>query len=133
VNKNERVENVLLVEDMKPNLLSVSQLCDQGHKVTFDSQKCEIQKEGSGKLVTTVATTSSNIYVLSEIRNEKEVEKEDEENLIEAEEKVRHVPSKKPSSRVHKNHPSERIIGNKDAGVETIRGIHSPEQTHLTL
>ena len=39
-NKNTKVENVLLVEDMKHNLLSVSQLCDQGHKVTFDSQKC---------------------------------------------------------------------------------------------
>ena len=43
-NKNEKAENVLLVEDMKHNLLSVSQMCDQGHKVTFDSQKCEIRK-----------------------------------------------------------------------------------------
>jgi transposase InsO family protein len=56
---------------MKHNLLSVSQMCDQGHKVTFDSQKCEIRKEGSGKLVATAARTSSNIYVLSEIGNEK--------------------------------------------------------------
>jgi transposase InsO family protein len=46
-------------------------MCDQGHKVTFDSQKCEIRKEGSGKLVATAARTSSNIYVLSEIGNEK--------------------------------------------------------------
>jgi hypothetical protein len=43
-NKNEKAENVLLVEDMKHNLLCVSQMCDQGHKVTFDSQKCEIKK-----------------------------------------------------------------------------------------
>jgi hypothetical protein len=43
-NKNEKAENVLLVEDMKHNLLSVSQMCDQVHKVTFDSQKCEIRK-----------------------------------------------------------------------------------------
>jgi hypothetical protein len=70
-NKNEKEENVLLVKDMKHNILSVSQMCDQGHKVTFDSQKCEIRKEGSGKLVATVARTSSNIYVLSEIGNEK--------------------------------------------------------------
>jgi transposase InsO family protein len=56
---------------MKHNLLSVSQMCDQGHKVTFDSQKCEIRKEGSGKLIATTARTSSNIYVLSEIGNEK--------------------------------------------------------------
>jgi hypothetical protein len=56
---------------MKHNILSVSQMCDQGHKVTFNSQKCEIRKEGSGKLVATAARTSSNIYVLSEIGNEK--------------------------------------------------------------
>jgi hypothetical protein len=58
VNKNEKEENVLLVEDMKHNLLSVSQMCDQVHKVTFDSKKCEIRKEGSGKLVATAARTS---------------------------------------------------------------------------
>jgi hypothetical protein len=70
-NKNTKEENVLIVEDMKHNLLSVSQMCDQGHKVTFNSQKCEIRKQGSGKLIATVARTSSNIYVLSEIGNEK--------------------------------------------------------------
>jgi hypothetical protein len=70
-NKNTKEENVLLVEDMKHNLLSVSQMCDQGHKVTFDSQKYEIRKKGSGKLIATAARTLSNIYVLSEIGNEK--------------------------------------------------------------
>ena len=40
---------------------------------------------------------------------------------------------KTPSRRVQKNHPSDQIIGNKDAGVETRRRIHSPEQTHLAL
>jgi hypothetical protein len=70
-NKNEKAQNVLLVEDMKHNLLSVSQMCYQGHKLTFDSEKSEIRKEGSGKLVGTTAITSNNIYVLSEIGNEK--------------------------------------------------------------
>jgi hypothetical protein len=46
-------------------------MCNQGHKVTFDSQKCKIRKEGSGKLIAIAARTSSNIYVLSEIGNEK--------------------------------------------------------------
>jgi hypothetical protein len=59
------------VEDMKHNLLSVSQMCGQGHKLMFDSQKCEIRKAGSGKLVATAVITSRNIYVLSEIGNEK--------------------------------------------------------------
>jgi hypothetical protein len=70
-NKNTKVENVLLVEDMKHNPISVSQMYDQGHKFYFDSQKCEIRKEGSGKLIATIARNSSNIYVLSEIGNEK--------------------------------------------------------------
>jgi hypothetical protein len=69
-NKNEKSQNVLLVEDMKHNLLNVSQMCDQGHKVTFNSQKCEIRREGLGKLVDTIGRTSNNIYVLSEIGNE---------------------------------------------------------------
>jgi hypothetical protein len=56
-NKNTKAENVLLVEDMKHNLLSASEMCDQGHKVTFDSQKCEIRKEGSRKLIATAART----------------------------------------------------------------------------
>jgi hypothetical protein len=64
---------------MKHNILSVSQMCDQVHKFIFDSKKCEIRKEGSGKLVATAARTSSNIYVLSEIGNEKcSLGKEDE-------------------------------------------------------
>ena len=70
-NKNTKAENVPLVEDMKHNVLSVSQICDQGHKVTFDSQKCEIRKEGLGKLIATTTRTSSSIYVLSEVGNEK--------------------------------------------------------------
>jgi hypothetical protein len=56
---------------MKHNLLSVSQICDQGHKVTFNSQKCEIRREVLGKLVGTTASNSNNINVLSEIGNEK--------------------------------------------------------------
>jgi hypothetical protein len=36
-NKNTKEENVLPVEDMKHNLLSKSQMCDQGHKLTSNS------------------------------------------------------------------------------------------------
>jgi hypothetical protein len=43
------------------------------------------------------------------------------------------VPPKTPSRRVQKNHPSDQIIGNKDARVETRRRIHSPEKMHLAL
>jgi hypothetical protein len=43
--KDAKAENVLLVEDMKRNILSVCQMCDQGHKLVFDSEKCKITKE----------------------------------------------------------------------------------------
>jgi transposase InsO family protein len=69
--KDAKEENVLLVEDMKKNLLSVSQMCDQGHKLVFDSKKCEIRKEGSCKLVATTIRTPKNIYVLNEIGKER--------------------------------------------------------------
>jgi hypothetical protein len=70
-NKDTKVENVLQVEDMKHNILSVSQMCDQGHKLVFDSQKFQIRKEDSVKVVVTAVRNPSNIYVLSEFGKEK--------------------------------------------------------------
>ena len=35
--KNSLVENVLLVDNMKHNLLSVSHMCDQGHELLLNS------------------------------------------------------------------------------------------------
>jgi hypothetical protein len=64
---------------------------------------------------------------------EDELEEEYEENPIETEEQVQQVSPNMPSKRVQKNHPSDQIIGNKDAGVETRRKNHSPKQTHLAL
>jgi hypothetical protein len=56
-------ENVLLIENMKLNLLSVSQMCDQIYTLLFDSKKCDIRKEASGKLVATTIRTPNNIYI----------------------------------------------------------------------
>ena len=39
VNNKIEAKSVLLVEKLKPNLLSVSQTCDQGHIFIFDSKK----------------------------------------------------------------------------------------------
>jgi hypothetical protein len=63
-NKKNKAKNVLLVENLKPYLLSVSQTYDQGNILIFYSQKCEIRKEGSGKLVAIAPRTSSNVYIL---------------------------------------------------------------------
>ena len=59
-----KVENVLPVENLKPNILSVSQTCDQGHICIFDSKKCEIIRKYLGKLVGTVLKFLSNMYLL---------------------------------------------------------------------
>jgi hypothetical protein len=67
-NKDVVVENALLVENMKHNLLSVSQMCDQEHTHIFNSKECEIRKEGSGGLVVTMTRNPNNIYILNEIK-----------------------------------------------------------------
>jgi hypothetical protein len=42
-------------------------MCYPGHKKQIDSKKCEIRKEGLGKLVATTRRTPNNIYVLNDI------------------------------------------------------------------
>jgi hypothetical protein len=56
---------------MKHNLVSESKMCDQGHKILFDLEKCEIRKERSSKFVATTIRNPRNIYVLNEIGKEK--------------------------------------------------------------
>ena len=45
VNNKIKAESVLLVENLKPNLLNVSQTCDERHICIFDSKKCEIKNK----------------------------------------------------------------------------------------
>ena len=47
VNNKIKEETVLLVENIKLNILGVSQTCDQGNICIFDSKKCEIRKKDS--------------------------------------------------------------------------------------
>ena len=49
--KDVIAKNVLLVENMNHNLLSVGKICDQGHKMLFNSTKCKIRKGRYGKIV----------------------------------------------------------------------------------
>ena len=44
-----QVEQVLLVDGLKHNLLSISQLCDEGNIVTFEHDKCIIRSPESKK------------------------------------------------------------------------------------
>jgi hypothetical protein len=69
--KNVKAKNVLLVEDLNHNLLSVSKMCDQGYTVTFDSRKCKIRENNSGRLVATAIRRLNNIYILDMKKREK--------------------------------------------------------------
>jgi hypothetical protein len=62
--ENVKAPNVLLVEDLKNNLLSVSKICDQGYNLKFDSQRCEIREEDSGRLVETTTRRPNKIYII---------------------------------------------------------------------
>ena len=66
-----KVENVLYVKNLKHNLLNVSQLCDQGHTLAFDSKKCERRSVKYGRLVVTTFRTPNNIYSLDEVNGVK--------------------------------------------------------------
>jgi hypothetical protein len=47
-NKDTKADNVLLVEDMKHNIMSVIQMCDQGHKLReMRDKKRRIRLSGS--------------------------------------------------------------------------------------
>jgi hypothetical protein len=60
-----------LVEDLNHNLLSVSKMCDQGYNLMFDSRKCKIRENNSGRLVSTATRRPNNIYILDMKKREK--------------------------------------------------------------
>ena len=74
------MKNVLLVENLKPNLLSVSQMCDQGNICIFDYKKCEIKSKHLGKLVGTVVRTLINVYILKNEEQSHMSQTDDEKN-----------------------------------------------------
>ena len=53
----------MLVDGLKHNLLSISQLCDEGNIVTFEHDKCII-KSPESKATRFVAQRRKNMYVL---------------------------------------------------------------------
>ena len=46
-NLSSCIDDVMLVEGLAYNLLSISQLCDKGHKVLFDTKACTIFQPNS--------------------------------------------------------------------------------------
>ena len=59
---NPTNENVLLVDGLKHNLLSISQFCDKDYKVVFESNKCVVLDKNECALF--VGSRHNNIYVV---------------------------------------------------------------------
>ncbi|KAK2991607.1 hypothetical protein RJ640_030391 [Escallonia rubra] len=57
------IDNVSLVDSLKFNLISISQLIDSGHKVQFEGDQCLISHASDGG--TLVGKRDGNIYTLS--------------------------------------------------------------------
>ena len=57
------IANVLYVETLRVNLLSISQICDQNFKVLFSKEKCLVMNESGKKLISAIRTLD-NCYGL---------------------------------------------------------------------
>ncbi|VFQ87973.1 unnamed protein product [Cuscuta campestris] len=58
------IDNVLLVKGLKHNLLSISQLCDKGNRVTFDSKSCMVERLSDNKVILR-GDRIDNIYMVN--------------------------------------------------------------------
>eukprot|EP00253_Pinus_taeda_P003535 PITA_03535 len=68
INGKGKAQDALLVYRLKHNLLSVSQICDQGHNVVFSTKDYEIRNSSSGEFVAKGVRTLDNIYILDKIQ-----------------------------------------------------------------
>ncbi|XP_022155998.1 uncharacterized protein LOC111022973 [Momordica charantia] len=57
------IEDVLLVDGLKHDLLSISQLCDKGFRVVFDKKNCIIEN-ASDRKVLFVGNRDENVYTI---------------------------------------------------------------------
>jgi hypothetical protein len=77
-NGKRKAQDVMLVDGLKNNLLSVSQMRDRGCEVVFTSKYCMINFVNSGQVVAKCIRTDNNVYVLKEDREECHLRKHDE-------------------------------------------------------
>ena len=62
ISPNRSIQNVLLVDGLKHNLLSISQLCDKGNRVIFNKSHCTIESTNNHKALF-VGNRHDNVYV----------------------------------------------------------------------
>eukprot|EP00253_Pinus_taeda_P027337 PITA_27337 len=69
--------NVMYVDGLKHNLLSVSQMCDQGNEVVFRSNGCVVCELDIGETLTKGVRTPNNLYILKEGQKQTYLSKND--------------------------------------------------------
>jgi hypothetical protein len=72
------VKDVLLVDGLKHNLLSVIQKCYRGCEMMFTSKDCKINSVNSRQVVAKGIRIDNNVYVLKEDREGRHLRKYDE-------------------------------------------------------
>ena len=60
----------MYVDGLKHNLLSVSQMCNQGTEVVFSSKECVVCDLDTGKKIIKGNITPSNLYVLKNCKEQ---------------------------------------------------------------
>jgi hypothetical protein len=63
-NGKGKAQDVILVDGLKHNLLSVIQMFDRGFEVVFTSKECKIKSINLGQVVAKGIRTENNVYVL---------------------------------------------------------------------
>jgi hypothetical protein len=78
INGRSKPQDVLFVDGLKRNLLSVSQICDRGSEVTVTTNNCKINTVNIGELIAKGVRTENNLYVLKEDKEKCHLRKLDE-------------------------------------------------------
>ena len=73
-----KARNVLYVDGLKHNLLSISQMCDQGTEVIFRSNGCTVRDLDTGETVIKGRRTLNNLYIFEEGQQQCYLSKDDE-------------------------------------------------------
>ena len=77
-NGRGKARDVLFVDGLKHNFLSVSQMCDRGCDVLFKAQDCEIRSTTTRKVLAKGFQTKNNAYILKVDSKEYYIGKQDE-------------------------------------------------------
>ena len=62
-NSHTQIKNVLLIENLKYNLLRISQLCDNRYRVYFEGNACHVINSKTNQIIY-IGKRHENVYVI---------------------------------------------------------------------